>query len=164
MIYYRSSKPIIGIQIFSNLLSDLHPLSKNPVLPRIFFTTQAFEDILESICYIFNWLHTAFLTRTISKFAEIDTKPELEIYADDVVCAHGVTVGQLDENSLFYLRSRGISMETARSVLTYAFAAETLNAITVASLRQKVRDALLSRLPGGEQVKAFAVADFEDAK
>ena len=100
----------------------------------------------------------------LSKFAEIDTKPELEIYADDVVCAHGVTVGQLDENSLFYLRSRGISMETARSVLTYAFAAETLNAITVASLRQKVRDALLSRLPGGEQVKAFAVADFEDAK
>lgn len=99
----------------------------------------------------------------LSKFAEIDTKPELEIYADDVVCAHGVTVGQLDENSLFYLRSRGISAETARSVLTYAFAAESLEAIKIDSLRQKVRDALLTRLPGGEQVKAFAVTDLEAA-
>ena len=61
----------------------------------------------------------------LSKFAEINTKPELEIYADDVKCAHGATVGQLNEESLFYLRSRGIDKEAAEKVLVSAFSRST---------------------------------------
>ena len=56
----------------------------------------------------------------------IDTKPELEIYADDVKCSHGATIGQLDEQQLFYLRSRGLDMETARGLLISAFAEQLL--------------------------------------
>lgn len=67
----------------------------------------------------------------LSDRAEIDTKPELEIYADDVKCAHGATVGQLDKASLFYLRSRGLDEEQAKQVLTRAFAAGTLSSLSV---------------------------------
>jgi Fe-S cluster assembly protein SufD len=67
----------------------------------------------------------------LSDRAEVDTKPELEIYADDVKCAHGATVGQLDETALFYLRSRGLDRDQARQVLTRAFAAGTLSALVV---------------------------------
>ena len=66
--------------------------------------------------------------------ARIDTKPQLEIFADDVVCTHGATVGQLDEDQLFYLVSRGISPDEARATLTYAFAAEVIETIPVPSL------------------------------
>ena len=59
--------------------------------------------------------------------AQIDTKPQLEIYADDVKCTHGATIGQIDENALFYLRSRGIDEAAARSLLLYAFASECLD-------------------------------------
>ena len=62
----------------------------------------------------------------LSRGAEIDTKPELEIYADDVKCSHGATIGQLDEQQLFYLRSRGLDMETARGLLISAFAEQLL--------------------------------------
>ena len=58
----------------------------------------------------------------LSRGAEIDTKPELEIYADDVKCSHGATIGQLDEQQLFYLRSRGLDAEAARALLVGAFA------------------------------------------
>ena len=58
----------------------------------------------------------------LSDNAEIDAKPELEIYADDVKCSHGTTVGQLDETALFYLRTRGLSKREAQQVLTTAFA------------------------------------------
>jgi Fe-S cluster assembly protein SufD len=67
----------------------------------------------------------------LSDRAEIDTKPELEIYADDVKCAHGATVGQLDKAALFYLQSRGLDPEEARQVLTRAFAAGTLAELTI---------------------------------
>src|SRR5690606_11200866 len=60
----------------------------------------------------------------LSRQAEADARPELEIYADDVKCAHGATVGRIDESALFYLRSRGIGEERARNLLTWAFAAE----------------------------------------
>ena len=66
--------------------------------------------------------------------AKVDTKPQLEIFADDVKCTHGATVGQLDEEQLFYLTSRGISAEQARSTLTYAFAAEVIETIPIRSL------------------------------
>jgi Fe-S cluster assembly protein SufD len=61
--------------------------------------------------------------------AEIDTKPQLEIYADDVKCSHGSAIGRLDENALFYLRSRGLDEREARALLTHGFAAEILNAL-----------------------------------
>ncbi len=71
----------------------------------------------------------------LSEKAEINTKPELEIFADDVRCSHGTTVGQLDENQWFYLRSRGIEMETARHLLVHAFTREISDAIPHAGIR-----------------------------
>ncbi len=72
----------------------------------------------------------------LSTGAEIDTKPELEIYADDVKCAHGATVGQLDETSIFYLVSRGIDRRNARTLLTMAFINELISQIPVESVRE----------------------------
>lgn len=89
----------------------------------------------------------------LSRDAEIDTKPELEIYADDVKCSHGATVGQLDERALFYLRSRGIDEDQARSLLTFGFAREILERIELAPLREKVTDALLERMPNAQQLR-----------
>ena len=74
----------------------------------------------------------------LSREAEIDTKPELEIYADDVSCAHGATVGELDQTALFYLRSRGVSEDEARALLTYAFAEKVIDAIPVAHVRRYI--------------------------
>lgn len=72
----------------------------------------------------------------LSNGAEIDTKPELEIYADDVKCAHGATIGQLDEVSLFYLVSRGIGRREANVLLTMAFINELVEQIPVAQVRE----------------------------
>lgn len=82
----------------------------------------------------------------LSRHAEIDTKPELEIYADDVKCSHGATVGQLDETSLFYLRSRGIKQEDAKSILTYAFAEEVIQHIPQPALQQSLHKQLIQHL------------------
>ena len=81
----------------------------------------------------------------LSDGAEIDTKPELEIYADDVKCAHGATVGQLDENAFFYLRSRGVDRHTARSILTFAFAADIAAGITIDALREWIERRIRER-------------------
>ena len=80
--------------------------------------------------------------------AEIDTKPELEIYADDVQCAHGATVGQLREDELFYLRSRGIDSNTARTMLTIAFAGDVVEEIANEALRPFIEERVASRLSG----------------
>jgi len=77
--------------------------------------------------------------------ARIDTKPQLEIYADDVKCAHGAAIGQLDPEELFYLQSRGLTPALARNVLTYAFAADLLARIPVTSLRRQLRQTVLAR-------------------
>lgn len=82
----------------------------------------------------------------LSDGATINTKPELQIYADDVRCTHGATVGQLDEEAIFYLRSRGIGRESAREILTHAFAAEVTSTIRVESLRNYVEELLALRL------------------
>ncbi|UCG73558.1 MAG: Fe-S cluster assembly protein SufD [Chromatiales bacterium] len=82
----------------------------------------------------------------LSQRAEIDTKPELEIYADDVKCAHGATTGQLDANALFYLRSRGLAEAQARSMLVNAFAKEILERIPLPRLRETVQQGLELRL------------------
>lgn len=86
----------------------------------------------------------------LSKEAFADSTPGLEILADDVKCSHGSTVGQLDEDAIFYLRSRGIDEETARAMLTYAFASEIINSVKVASMRIKLDQLILSRLPSTE--------------
>lgn len=78
----------------------------------------------------------------LSEQAEIDTKPELEIYADEVKAVHGATVGQLDERALFYLRSRGIPLETARALLTTSFCRTVLDDLPNASLRDHLADLL----------------------
>jgi Fe-S cluster assembly protein SufD len=85
----------------------------------------------------------------LSDDAEIDTKPELEIYADDVKCSHGATSGDLDPLALFYLRSRGLPRAQAESVLTFAFAAEVIGRFADETVRHQVRRAALTRLPGG---------------
>ncbi len=89
----------------------------------------------------------------LSREAFADSTPGLEILADDVKCAHGSTVGQLDENAIFYLRSRGIDEEGARTLLTYAFAAEIINQVKVASMRIKLDQLVLSRLPGSDVIQ-----------
>ena len=78
-------------------------------------------------------------------FAVIDTKPELQIWADDVRCTHGATIGQLDAESLFYLQSRGIDKKNARSLLTYAFAQDIVDRIKVQSLRDTLERVLFEK-------------------
>ncbi len=80
--------------------------------------------------------------------ASIDTQPFLEIYADDVKCGHGATVGQLDTEAMFYLRSRGITEANARLLLMYAFAAEVINKISIKPLRSRIDDMVKKRLRG----------------
>jgi Fe-S cluster assembly protein SufD len=91
----------------------------------------------------------------LSDDAEIDTKPELEIYADDVKCTHGATVGQLDQNMLFYLRSRAIDEETARSLLTYAFADELISNISFAPIRNRLERLVIGQLPDAALIREF---------
>ncbi len=74
----------------------------------------------------------------LSDSAQIDTKPQLEIYADDVKCTHGATIGQLDENAIFYIRSRGLSEESAREMLLHAFASKSLESMKVKEIRDYV--------------------------
>jgi Fe-S cluster assembly protein SufD len=83
-------------------------------------------------------------TLLLSADATIHTKPQLEIYADDVKCTHGATVGQLDAEALFYLRSRGLGAEQAQGLLTFAFANDIVGRIPVASLRQELEQVLTS--------------------
>ena len=81
--------------------------------------------------------------------AKMDTKPQLEIYADDVKCSHGATTGQLDDEAMFYLRSRGIGVSEARALLTNAFAEEVLDKITIPSVREKLKDLIHLKLKKG---------------
>ncbi|MGD9488143.1 MAG: Fe-S cluster assembly protein SufD [Calditrichaceae bacterium] len=82
----------------------------------------------------------------LSEDATIDSKPQLEIYADDVRCTHGATVGQLDKDAIFYLKSRGISEKQAHSILTYAFVKEVIDHIKIDSVRESIDEILRDRL------------------
>jgi Fe-S cluster assembly protein SufD len=82
----------------------------------------------------------------LSPNARIDTKPQLEIYADDVKCAHGAAVGQLDQDELFYLQARGINPELGKNLLTYGFAEEVIEKIGIESIRGELDKAVLQRL------------------
>lgn len=82
----------------------------------------------------------------LSNTARVDTKPQLEIFADDVKCTHGATIGQLEEEQLFYLISRGFDPKQARGLLTYAFAAEVIEHINVESLKTDLEELAASRV------------------
>jgi Fe-S cluster assembly protein SufD len=82
----------------------------------------------------------------LTETARVDTKPQLEILADDVKCTHGATVGQLNDDAIFYFRTRGIGEQTARQMLTHAFAGEILNRITMLPVREHLEQLLWQRL------------------
>ena len=80
----------------------------------------------------------------LSDHAVVNTKPQLEIHADDVKCSHGSTIGQLDKDALFYLRSRGLDKAEAQSLLSYAFASDLIGRVRIAPLRARLDDYLLT--------------------
>ena len=84
----------------------------------------------------------------MSDEAKMNSKPQLEIYADDVRCSHGATTGQLDENALFYMQSRGIPRQEARLLMLYAFAHEVIDKIEVVPLKDRINDLVNKRLRG----------------
>jgi Fe-S cluster assembly protein SufD len=90
----------------------------------------------------------------LSNEAQVDTKPQLEIYADDVKCTHGAAIGQLDEDELFYLQSRGINPALAKNMLTYGFAGEVIERIKIDSIRRELDEAVLNRLHSEFQIEA----------
>jgi Fe-S cluster assembly protein SufD len=81
----------------------------------------------------------------LSENAVANSKPQLEIFADDVKCSHGSTIGQLDGDALFYLRSRGLAPDDARSLLSYAFASDVVGRVKIPALRERLDDYLLNR-------------------
>jgi Fe-S cluster assembly protein SufD len=98
-------------------------------------------------------------TLLLSPDAKIDTKPQLEIFADDVKCTHGATVGRMDEAGLFYMKSRGVPSETARRLLTYAFAADVLETIENDTVKRALEQLTLERYAGSALHKAIAVSE-----
>lgn len=89
----------------------------------------------------------------LSPGAEIDAKPQLEIYADDVKCSHGATIGQLDDDVLFYLRSRGIDEATTRNLMLFAFASHTIELCPLEDIKKAARELLFKHLPNGDQLQ-----------
>ena len=89
----------------------------------------------------------------LSDQATIESKPQLEIYADDVKCTHGATIGQLDEEAIFYLRSRGISKEMAQTLLLFGFATENLERMRLPYIRRYVEGLVMDKMPQGEMLK-----------
>jgi len=87
----------------------------------------------------------------LSEEALVNTNPQLEIYADDVKCTHGATIGQLDADAIFYLRSRGIDLESARHLLTYAFAGDFIHRLKIEPLRVALEASLFARLAEGQE-------------
>src|ERR1700733_4043270 len=91
----------------------------------------------------------------LSPTAEIDTRPQLEIHADEVKCAHGATTGRLDPDMLFYMLSRGLDRDTAQSLLVYAFLADVLTGMSVVSARAAIENALIAQLPDSQTLRKF---------
>ena len=94
-------------------------------------------------------------TLLLSDEATVDTKPQLEIFADDVKCTHGATVGQLDAEQVFYLRSRGIDETAARDILTFAFASDVVRRVHVDPLRDQLETLIHERLDQGRLVESL---------
>jgi Fe-S cluster assembly protein SufD len=91
----------------------------------------------------------------LSEEAQVESKPQLEIFADDVKCTHGATIGQIDEDAVFYLRARGLSETAARSLLVFTFANESLERIAVPALRRQLEQLILRRLPQGQLLQEW---------
>ncbi len=91
----------------------------------------------------------------LSPTAEIDSRPQLEIHADEVKCAHGATTGRLDPDMLFYMLSRGIDRDTAQSLLVYAFLSDVLTGMSVPSARSAIENALIAQLPDSQTLRKF---------
>jgi Fe-S cluster assembly protein SufD len=91
----------------------------------------------------------------LSKEAEAYSRPQLEIHADDVKCTHGATVGPLDEEKVFYMRSRGIDGSSARSLLAYAFAVDVLRRFDLPDIRRTSEEKLLAWLPDAGPIREF---------
>jgi Fe-S cluster assembly protein SufD len=91
----------------------------------------------------------------LSPTAEIDSRPQLEIHTDEVKCAHGATTGRLDPDMLFYLLSRGLDRDTAQSLLVYAFLADVLTGMSVATARSAIENALINQLPNSQLLRKF---------
>jgi Fe-S cluster assembly protein SufD len=84
----------------------------------------------------------------LSDDAQINTKPQLEIFANDVKCTHGAAIGQLDDDALFYLRARGLGVSEARNLLIHAFAGDIVNRLTIPSLRERLEAAIAAQVSG----------------
>jgi Fe-S cluster assembly protein SufD len=91
----------------------------------------------------------------LSPTAEIDSRPQLEIHADEVKCAHGATTGRLDPDMLFYMLSRGLDRDTAQSLLVFAFLADVLTGMSVNSARSAIENALIAQLPDSQTLRKF---------
>ncbi|MFB6259736.1 MAG: SufD family Fe-S cluster assembly protein, partial [Thiohalorhabdaceae bacterium] len=89
----------------------------------------------------------------LSRNAEVDPKPELEIFADDVSCTHGATIGQLDEDALFFLQTRGMTYAEARALLIFGFANEIIEGLPIEQVRYRLEDRLMRRLPHAEAME-----------
>ena len=100
--------------------------------------------------------HQSNANLLLSPHVEIDTKPQLEIHADDVKCSHGATVGQLDDRMTFYLRSRGIEEASARALLTFGFLEEMLEYVSIPWLRESLVRDLAARMPGASHLLELA--------
>ena len=82
----------------------------------------------------------------VSDKATINSKPQLEIFADDVRCTHGCTIGQLDEDALFYMKSRGIPHKEARALLMYAFANNVLESVKIPEVKKRINKIIANKL------------------
>jgi Fe-S cluster assembly protein SufD len=90
----------------------------------------------------------------LSDSALVDTKPQLEIYADDVKCTHGATIGQLNDESIFYLRSRGMGLDTAKRMLIHAFAGEIIQRVQCDPVREELDQRIWNRLEQNPHIRA----------
>ncbi len=155
-----SSANVYGLYLMDRRQHVDNQVYINHIAPRC-ESRELFKGVLDdSASAVFNgYIHVhrdaqqtnAFQTNKnilLTDKASIDTKPFLEIYADDVKCSHGATIGQLDNDALFYIRSRGISESNAKILLMYAFAAEIINKIEIPELRQRMDDMVKKRLRG----------------
>ena len=135
-IYVNHTKPnCLSNQLYKGILDDKATGAFNG---RI----HVWQDAQKTLAYQRN--NNILLTDT----ATMNSKPQLEIYADDVKCSHGATVGQLDEDALFYLRSRGIPEKESRLLMMYAFANDVLVNIKLPALRERITDLVDKRLRG----------------
>ncbi len=99
--------------------------------------------------------HLSNANLLLSSDAEVDTKPELEIYADDVKCSHGATIGRLDDTMLFYLRSRAIDEDIARSLLTFAFAEDVIDKTHYPQIINRLQKKIIGKLPDSSVIEDF---------